>query len=70
MPDRYGDVDGSDDVLWDAEQRRLQAIERCDLCNVDGVRADLTRCDHKNYAAIAARGLAKVREVLEGRGKQ
>lgn len=67
MPDRYGESDPVDDVLWDAEQRRQRAIAQCEWCNADGVRGDLSRCDHRDYAAIAARGLAKVKAILEGK---
>lgn len=46
MPDRYGDTDPVPDEIWDAEQRRQRAIANCDLCNADGIRGDLSRCDH------------------------
>lgn len=64
MPDRYGECDPADDVLWGAEQRRQRAIENCGLCNEQGVRGDLTRCDHRDYSAARERGMAEIRKIL------
>lgn len=65
MPDRYGDqpvdLDTDTDELWAA--RRRHAITSCDLCDDDGLRGAL-QCDHTDWAAIAHRGIAKVREAL------
>lgn len=75
MPDRYGDVDDNvthlPDREWAAERRRAaaMAIVNCGLCDDDGYR-DFRVCDHQDRSEIYRRGLAKVREVLEGRGKQ
>lgn len=64
MPDRYGDPDPADDVLWGAEQRRQRAIEACDLCNSDGIRGDLTRCDHRDWNAARVRGMEQLRKTM------
>ena len=51
MPDRYDE---------------MCAVAECELCDDDGVRLNqLGRCDHIDYAAIARRGMAKVRAALE-----
>lgn len=41
------------------------AAAECELCDDHGIRPDNTRCDHVDYAAIAKRGLEKVREALK-----
>lgn len=42
------------------------AIAECELCDDDGIRGGMHVCDHVDYAAIAARGMAKVRAALKG----
>lgn len=40
-------------------------IAECEFCDDAGIRLNqLGRCDHIDYAAIAKRGIAKVREAL------
>jgi hypothetical protein len=42
-------------------------IAECELCDESGVRGGMHRCDHVDYAAISRRGMAKVKQALEGR---
>jgi hypothetical protein len=44
-------------------------IAECELCDDDGIRLTgrIHPCDHIDYAAIAKRGMAKVRAALEGK---
>jgi len=44
----------------------LVEIAECEFCDDQGVRLNqLGKCDHIDYAAIARRGIAKVKEALE-----
>lgn len=43
---------------------QMLAIAECEFCDEDGIRPGGQRCDHVDYAAIAKRGIAKVREAL------
>lgn len=46
----------------------LVEIAECEFCDEKGVRlSQLGKCDHINYAAIAKRGIARVKEALEGK---
>lgn len=40
------------------------AIAHCEFCDDDGIRG-VQRCDHQDWAAIAERGMAKVRAELD-----
>jgi hypothetical protein len=42
-------------------------IAECELCDETGVRGGMHRCDHVDYGAIAKRGMAKIKQALEGR---
>lgn len=42
------------------------AIAECEWCDDTGIRRNGHRCDHVDYAAIARRGMAKVRAALKG----
>ena len=45
---------------------RMLAIAECELCDDTGLRLNgLHECDHIDYAAIAKRGIAKVKAALE-----
>lgn len=58
MPDRYGDT--PDEPMTYTE--RL-AVEQCGLCDDDGVRG-MRRCDHRDHASAAARGMALIRSTM------
>lgn len=48
---------------------KLLAIAECDLCDNEGTRPNgWDRCDHIDYAAIAARHLPAIKDALK-RGK-
>jgi hypothetical protein len=42
----------------------LVEIAECEFCDENGIRPGGQRCDHIDYATIAKRGIAKVREAL------
>ncbi|APD19287.1 hypothetical protein SEA_GODPHATHER_58 [Mycobacterium phage GodPhather] len=49
------------------KRRRIENISRCSLCDDDGYRLEGIGgivCDHIDHAAIAARGLEKIREAM------
>lgn len=58
--------DTNDYQATDDDHRRFveaKLIADCDLCDDEGMRG-MHRCDHADYAAIAKRGMAKVRAAL------
>lgn len=64
MRDRYGDpVEEPGPEVWSPGEREAWRIAHCPLCDDDGYRGCVP-CDHVDRAAIAARGLARVREAL------
>lgn len=45
---------------------RMLAIAECELCDDTGKHLNgLFQCDHVDYAAIAKRGIAKVKAALK-----
>ena len=44
---------------------RLCEIAECEFCDDNGLRPNNTCCDHIDYAAIAKRGIAKIRAALQ-----
>ena len=43
----------------------LMEIAECEFCDDNGLRPNNTCCDHIDYAAIAKRGIAKIRAALQ-----
>ena len=45
----------------------LADIVGCELCDDEGIHLNgIHKCDHVDYAAIAKRGMAKVKAALKG----
>lgn len=66
MPDRYGELEDDERIEQEHARSDPYAIAHCEFCNDAGMRG-LYVCDHIDYAAIAKRGISRIRAILEAK---